>query len=450
MNRRILAFTATSSTIGGVATWLDHFADHCGSNALDLTVALVQGQQQNDPFRYRQFHPNLNTLIVDGRGFNRESRIRACQRAIRKAKPDIVLPLGVLDANPAAIREKRRRAFHLVGRAQGNLPEMLADLGNFQEGIDHVICVGAMTRQYLIKHANFDSDRVTHIPNGAREASHPHQPSHPNAPLRLGYIGRMTNVDKRVMDIPILCQKLIDNGVAFTLTIAGSGPCELQLKEQCRFAGEKVRFVGNKTSDQIYESILPNLDVLLLFSSSETFGIVLAEAMMNGVVPVTSEYIGFQSERLVVDGVHGRSFPVGNMDAAAEKVIELYNNPRDLTEFSARGRNHATSHYNWQRCMHDWSRVVEHLCTITPIVPPDHLAKPEEDSTGRLEQFGLPIGMVDWVRRTRRLLFGPTVPAGGMEWPLYSNVYTPQEITVIEEYCRQIEVAAARESINDG
>jgi len=443
---RILFFMATGSPIGGVATWLDRACSELGNRGFDPLVALVRGPRTHDPDVYRTYHPALRSIVVDGRGLNRESRIRACEREIKRVAPSVVLPLGVLDAADAAFRYKATRIqTHVVGRAQGNLPPMLADLEDRREGFDQVVCVGEMTRQFLVRHAAFREDRVCHIANGASEPTHPRTQSADDAPLRLGYVGRLTNGDKRVLDIPPFCHALEGLGVPFQLTIVGSGPSEDELREQLRCFGDRVRVTGALPGHEVYSEILPNLDVLLLFSASETFGIVLAEAMMNGVVPVTSRYIGSQAQQLVVEEKHGLAFDVADPSEAARCVQRLHWDRSLLRRLAEAGQNHAQGDLSWKRCFDRWADVLNQVTARPLVANCPQVSFATRMGSSRLDRIRIPESLRDGLRRLRRATIGRGIAPGGEEWPLFSHRHTPERLAVIEEQCRQLESDARRQ-----
>ncbi len=442
-NLRVLFFMATGSPVGGVATWLDRACSELSDRGFEPIVGLVRGLSLHNPDVYRKFHPNLPSREVDGRGFNRESRIRACEREIRRVAPNVVLPLGVLDAADAALRfAARAQSIYIVGRAQGNLPPMLADLEDRRTGFDHVVCVGEMTRRFLVKHAGFSGDRVTHIANGAMSATHPQVPSQDQAPLRLGFIGRLTNGDKRVLDIPPFCHALDALSVPFHLSIIGSGPSEAELREKLRCFGDRVRFTGAIPSADVYSSILPNLDVLLLFSSSETFGIVLAEAMMNGVVPVTSRYIGSQAQQLVVEDQHGLAFDVGDHVAAAGCVQRLHQDRQLLRQFSEAGQEHAQRDLSWKKCFDQWANVLSEVVVKPPVATCPRVSAATKTTDSRLDRIRIPESLRDGLRRLRRATLGPGIAPGGEEWPLFYRHHSPERLNMIERHCRELEVQA--------
>jgi glycosyltransferase involved in cell wall biosynthesis len=437
---RILFFMATGSPVGGVATWLDRASHELSLRGYDPVVGLVRGLKNNDPDRYRDYHPELQTVVVDGRGMDRNGRILACLLTIRRVKPQVVLPLGVLDANDAAMRAKARgHNLRVVGRAQGNLAPMLADLHDYRDGLDHVVCVGELTRRFLIRHAEYEPDRVDHIPNGADPAISSRVDRIPGSPLRLGYIGRLSKNDKRVLDIPLFCHALSDRGIPFNMTIVGTGPCENELGEKLQPLGDRVKMTGSMKTDAVYSKVLPYLDALLLFSSSETFGIVLVEAMMNGVVPVTSRYLGFQCERLVVDEKHGLSFPVGDVTAAAEAVNRLNNDQSLLSSLSKSGRMHASDQYTWGRCFSRWDEVLQQTLQREPVQAPGNLLHAPSQNSGLLNRWNCPPVVSDSIRRFRRMTVGVPVPPGGEEWPLFRRNHPDERLKQIQEWCKDIE-----------
>ncbi len=445
MNTKILFFMPTGSPVGGVATWLDRACAALSYRGYDPVVGLVRGLKFNNPALFREYHPGLPAIEVDGRGLDSQGRILACLRTIRRVKPAVVFPLGVLDANDAAMRAKSRGAdLRVVGRAQGNLSPMLADLEDYRDGLDHVVCVGALTQRYLVQHAGFDTARVDHIPNGANAPTTPGIPRQAESPLRLGYVGRLMKNDKRVLDIPPFCRMLAARGIPFHLTITGGGPCEQELRELLKEFASQITMTGPKKPEEVYSEILPNLDVLMLFSSSETFGIVLAEAMMNGVVPVTSRYVGFQSEQLVVEGVRGLSFPVGDVEKAVDAVCRLHDNSALLAQLAKASARYAAENCTWERCFDQWDKTLQRIIVRGMVQAPGALLKGRQRASGKLDQLAVPPAVSDALRRLRRRLLGVPVPPGGEEWPLFRRDHPAGRLEQIQKRCADLEADPAR------
>ncbi len=85
------------------------------------------------------------------------------------------------------------------------------------------------------------------------------------------------------------------------------------------------QFVGSLNPTEI-AAYYPNLDVHVLpsLNSTEAFGLVQIEAMMNGVPCVTSNLPGVR-QPVAVHGM-GKIFPIGDSNACAEAVLEVLAN----------------------------------------------------------------------------------------------------------------------------
>lgn len=436
MTPRILLFSTTSSHVGGVETWLDRCCEHLSQQGFDPVVGLARGQKFNDPDRFRQFHTQLNTIEVDGRGLNSEGRIRALMRSIRKVQPAIVMPMSLVEANNAAIRCKQQGDdLRLVIHAQGNLPAMLADLKHYEPGIDHVVCPGKLTRKFLTSWGGFGNDYVTHIPNGADVATTSR--THRDSCIRLGYVGRFTRGDKRVLDLIDLHRELTNQRVDFHLSIVGDGPARTELHAAFDSI-ENVTLPGPMSHSELYNNVFPKLDALVLCSASEAFGIALAEAMMNGVVPITSQYLGYHSEQLVVHEKTGLSYAVGDMAMAADQVKRLVDEPQLLPELSTNSKKHALENYTWKRSLDEWSSLLREVAMTAPRPIPKNM-ETTSSSRGTLESLKVPSFLIDFLRRSRRFVFGSAVPAGGEEWPLFRRVYSDECLHQVAQTCADLD-----------
>jgi glycosyltransferase involved in cell wall biosynthesis len=145
----------------------------------------------------------------------------------------------------------------------------------------------------------------------------------PPGRVRLGAVGRMIPLKGFVIAVHALAE-LRRRGVEATLDLAGDGPERAQLAELAAKTGvaEHVRFRGF-VSDmaEVYREI----DLLLVPSLREPFGLINAEAMAQGV-PVVSAAIDGIPE-VVVDGETGLCLPP-TLDVAA--YLELGGSRQDL------------------------------------------------------------------------------------------------------------------------
>jgi glycosyltransferase involved in cell wall biosynthesis len=86
------------------------------------------------------------------------------------------------------------------------------------------------------------------------------------------------------------------------------------------------KFLGNLNPVEM-AAFYPNLDVLVLpsLNSTEAFGLVQIEAMMNGVPSIASNLPGVRQPVKIHS--MGRIIPIGDSSALAEELIEVLANP---------------------------------------------------------------------------------------------------------------------------
>lgn len=152
-----------------------------------------------------------------------------------------------------------------------------------------------------------------------------------NTPLRLLFAGRLHNEQKGVLLLPDILHNLAAQGVRATLTVIGDGRDRPALEARIAAEGlaDQVELRGAKPVDCVYQAMQAH-HLLLFPSNYEGFGLVLAEAMVNGCVPVASHLPGV-TDTVVEDGVSGLLAPPGDAAAFARQVATLADSARWCT-----------------------------------------------------------------------------------------------------------------------
>jgi glycosyltransferase involved in cell wall biosynthesis len=127
------------------------------------------------------------------------------------------------------------------------------------------------------------------------------------------------------------------------LVMAGSGPLEPLLREHAELAGVApyVVFTGFVPA---VEALLPALDLHILMSRNEGFGIATIEAMACGVPVVATDVPG--SADILRDSAAGLLVPPDDVAASAAIVSDLLADPERLAGFGRRGRSEAVERYS--------------------------------------------------------------------------------------------------------
>jgi len=110
-------------------------------------------------------------------------------------------------------------------------------------------------------------------------------------PVRFLNLALMTT-KKGQFDLVKAFHSVIESGLTAELWLAGDGPIRAELEEQAADLGiaEKVRFLGLIAPEKVPQ-LLSEIDVMVVSSHYETFGVVAAEALTAGV-PVIATRCG--------------------------------------------------------------------------------------------------------------------------------------------------------------
>jgi glycosyltransferase involved in cell wall biosynthesis len=443
IRNRLLFVCPTCSPFGGLQTWLDEVAQGLTTLGWEPIVALVHGPTTNDSDLYRKSHPNLNTLVVDGSGMTMGARVRLVQKTIRRLKPEYYIPLTVIDAHDAicALKQQSSVAPKYVLTVHGNLPQQIADVKLFQPFADVSINPGRLTCE-LVKQSGMPVERITHIPNGTQ--LYPIKtPSPPDQPLRLAYVGRLTASDKRVLDLIPLVAQLEKSAANYHLDIVGSGPAESQLRDALR--SPRVRFHGFVPPEQLHRDFYPNLDVLLMFSQSEAFGISLIEAMSHGVLPVSSRFVGSRGEGFLIDHVTARLFDIGDAVHCSAIVCQLHENRSVLQAMSLNAHALISQRYEWSRCIERWHQALESARNFSPRSTPLTLPRKLDEGNSLAARFPwLPPVLSDTFYRFKFKWRGlPEAMKRGEEWPLHTREATADQLAQIAKLTEEIDKQCA-------
>ncbi|HWW61859.1 MAG TPA: glycosyltransferase family 4 protein, partial [Thermoanaerobaculia bacterium] len=311
---RLFIATPTHSLQGGVERILEALARLLPARGFEVVFGLVRGSRFNDPTKFRAAFPGITGVEVDGRSGTSYGRRRALRRAIVEVDPDVVLIARLFDAYPAACELKHAgHRLRLALTIQAYEPEYFIDLGRYAGSVDVVITSGELIRSEAVR--SLPEDRVVDIPGGI---AIPHRfVTRSAGPLRIGYVGRLAQTQKRALDLIALDAELRRRGIAFTLDVAGDGEVAGELRERLPDA----RFHGWTSTDELYERVYPELDVLVHFAEWEGITIAPREAMAHGVVPVISSFPG-HAQQFLHDG-NALVFPVGDVRAAADAIARL-------------------------------------------------------------------------------------------------------------------------------
>jgi len=184
---------------------------------------------------------------------------------------------------------------------------------------DYVLAVNNFFSQELVR-AGKPADRALTIPNMIEVPKNfsPLAKKNFRKPLKLGSLGRLypeKNFDKVIRAIKILR----DEGIECEYVIGGVGPQEQPLNDLAREMGVEKNFkILGWTTDK--RKFFDEIDIFILPSWGETFGIVLLEAMLYSTPIITSNSWG--PDEVIQDGINGLKVSKDDADSMPELLAE--------------------------------------------------------------------------------------------------------------------------------
>jgi glycosyltransferase involved in cell wall biosynthesis len=119
--------------------------------------------------------------------------------------------------------------------------------------------------------------------------------------------------------------------------------------------GPRVKLLGWWDGD--IHDLLAAIDVLVISSEQESFGLTAIEALAMET-PVVSTRCG-GPEEILVDGVTGLLVPVKDPLAMADAIVRLLSDPVFARRLGARGRIHVSEHFGVDRYVQGIQRVIQ-------------------------------------------------------------------------------------------
>ena len=168
------------------------------------------------------------------------------------------------------------------------------------------------------------ADRTQVIPIGVDIPSHPpRREPIDGAPLRVIYAGMLKQHQKRIFDLPKIIDAAVRRGLTLSVTIAGSGPQEDELRQACEpFVRQGIVHFAGLVEHSRLLALLETHDVFIMMSEFEGMPNALLEAMGRGVVPLVTDIESGIAD-VVRDGRNGHAVPVGDVVAFAERLEHL-------------------------------------------------------------------------------------------------------------------------------
>lgn len=349
-----LFFFARDWWISGVNSFTETLARHLNENDIDATLVFPTMNKAN-----AKHLPDLPTIQLDLEG----SAVEQWKRLydfIESQAPCIVVP----------------NYDYFTSALTPTLPDNVGSIGIIHsddvEHYDHLHRLGRYWNAIICSNRHLLDETIAINPHFAAKSSIiPYGVSVPYAPepqrreagqpFRLVYCGRLTQQQKRVMDLIGIVRHLKERAIPFTLKVIGEGDHFSKLEEAWtdEIANGTVAMLGRLTRQETYD-VYRDSDALLLVSEFEGMPIALIEAMACGCVPIVTDIPSGIPD--LVNEETGYRVPVGDVRMFADIIEKLAANPAEVHEKQLRALRHiATGGFTTEAMGQAYKGVIEDI-----------------------------------------------------------------------------------------
>ena len=256
---------------------------------------------------------------------------RKIAKIIQKIQPDLVITslhysLGIKTYKKYYPSAKYVQVLHgfpcsINGRSKAALTNYC--IRRVHKQFDYVVAVSYLTYAINKKMNNINCNSI--IPNGCNFSNSKKETN--DRKYDFVYVGRLFK-DK---EVEMICEafikaKRVNKDLKFA--VAGFGEME-DLFKKGRFKVDEIEYLGRLTQDGV-SSLLNKTKFLVSLNSLEPFGIVFAEAIVNGCNIVTQSTSGFAYLYGKKDYFHPAN--VINSDELAKILLNVSNNYVDISQ----------------------------------------------------------------------------------------------------------------------
>lgn len=360
----IVDTTLTQPSVGGAQSFLLDLCSGLVGRGWRVTVATAPGPNEAVAKALRSAGAAVEEQIWPT-CLLPEDRAEALGLWTATARPDLYVISISPDVGWLALPHVPREVV-TASIAHNDIEGFYAPLRHYGPFVDCAIGVSREILRKIATDCGVPSARARLIPYGVRSLSPAEamarfaDPS--GAPIRMAYVGRLEQDQKRILDLVPILAALERKEVSFTCDVIGDGRDRSRLVRRLGKLHLKKppRLWGWLDGASVRERLAVT-DVLVLPSSFEGLPVAMLEAMGQGVVPVATK-IASGCPDLIRDGANGFLEPVGDAEAFAARIHWLSSNGEQLARMK-RAAWETASTYSIDRMVASYMSLLESSAT---------------------------------------------------------------------------------------
>ena len=376
--KKSIAFLCQPYHRGGVTRWMADAAIAYAIKGyevyfvtLEPEVEFYSGKGRETMVQLLRKVPNKVHLVSKSVGREFEFGLPEYNAFVYKKLMIASVPVGtpvILSDDPVVWQAAcdLKNSYPIVGVLHADEPHYYKLAEKHHREVPVFVCVSARVATLVAeKTPAIDPSRIFVVPCGI-ELPPVNSNTEVSEKLRLVYVGRITDYQKRSGDLAKVAMLLKQKNVPFHLTIVGDGletKVALQKKIQEEGLNDSVTFTGWLSQAQVHERLCES-DVLVLTSDFEGMPIAMMEGLASGCGFVGTRVSGIEDYEFHPSAADCfRVFAVGDMDDAIMKIQELKGKP--IAARRAAARRIAEEQFSMDICLSRYNKAIETVPAAT-------------------------------------------------------------------------------------
>ena len=343
-----VALVSGNLNLGGVTTFLCNLGGELIRRKIPVRV-LSFGMENPLAADFQRL--NVPVQCQDHHRLIFEDRLAAVMRELRGFQPTVVT--ANLSATSFEVLRYLPDGVFRIGVNQSDHHTTYEMIRHYAPHMDLMAVVSETMKRKTEALPDFSRIPVACLPYGVPIPPDEHLAARCfDRPLRILYLGRLMQVQKRVRLFPAILEGLKASGIPFHWTIAGDGPEKEYLERTMKSSEtQTISFPGIILYADI-PRLLSEHDVFLLASDHEGLPLSLLEAMGQGLVPVVSDLESGIPE--VVDKTTGRLVAVDNVAGYADAIVWLHRHRDEMQLLSQNARKRVQREFSVEAMTDRW------------------------------------------------------------------------------------------------
>ena len=355
MNLKILITVSSITPGSGLSKYILSLATIL--NKLNYQVIVATTHDNNVGYEQKILTTCGNVTFVSFGHLNKINKYLQVLQYIRQQKPNIIINnYNAVIQYLLPFISRKTKIIHIIHSTTKEFYRIATINAKYVDG--WVVPTTAMKSDLCIYSQNKYKNKIHVIPHGVES---PLQQSIAQSLTKeLVFVGVLYD-HKGVLILPDIIHQLILKKEKFHFTIIGNGKekgfLETHLKDE--LTKGIVTMTGVITSEEVYQ-YLSKADIFVYPTHIDSFGLVIAEAMINGTAPIVTHLKGI-TDNLIDNGKNGYLLKQDDIQSFVEHITLLLHNEELLTSLKLAAKKKAESCFSFETMKRNYQEYLESL-----------------------------------------------------------------------------------------